>query len=66
MDYKPHWKRCKDCEEKESCEAMCVDVCWDEIMWIEARKQYRRQYMLDNYQATAAMKSTDRVRRRNK
>lgn len=42
------YKRCRKCEDASACTSMCVDVCWDEVMRLEARKELKKE--IDIYQ----------------
>ena len=46
--FRATYKRCRRCDEADTCTAMCVDVCYDEIMRLEARKELKKE--IDIYQ----------------
>ena len=46
--FKATYSRCRKCEDAKACTAMCVDVCWDEVRRLEARKEIKRE--MDIYQ----------------
>ena len=48
--FKANYKRCFKCEEKESCDAMCVDVLCDEVKDIDAQKKLKAERTIEAYE----------------
>ena len=63
-NFKPHYVRCARCDKKEVCQAMCVDVCEDEVFKIGERKERLKQFELDLYTSKRIQKYRKRKRGR--
>lgn len=49
--HQPKYRRCFKCEDRRECKAMCVDVCWDEIVRLGARKAIRLEQEINDYES---------------
>ena len=63
-NFKPHYKRCLRCDEKDKCQGMCVDACADEVFKIEMRKEKLKESELDLYTTRRIQKYVKLKRRR--
>lgn len=63
-DFKPHYRRCMKCGERESCQGMCADVCEEEVLKIGERKERLKQFELDLYASRRMQKYRKRKRGR--
>ena len=59
--FRPKYKRCCKCRDRISCEAMCIEVCCDEVKEIEVKKAMKLYNEIDDYEAKRSVEIHNRT-----
>lgn len=63
-NFRPHYRKCMKCEDRENCQGMCADVCVEEVFKMEERKERLKQFEVDLYTSKRIQKYRKRKRGR--